>query len=46
MKLRKVYAVVIGEIIHTTSTSLKHVKETLARIRKSEPSAYIVTYYG
>ena len=45
MKKRTFYNIVLNEKIIATSTKIKEILDELKELRKTEPGAYVITYY-
>ena len=46
MKLRKIYIIIIDDIVYATSTNYKQILDMFWQIKKNEPKAYIQEYYA
>ena len=46
MKLRRIYNIVINDVVYATSSSYQQILKMFDDIRKTEPKAYIETYYA
>lgn len=45
MKIRKIHKIVIGEKVIDQSTKIEYILNELKKIRKTTPSAYVITTY-
>ncbi len=46
MKLRRIYNIIINDIIYDTSSNFTYISKVLKDIRRTEPKAYIQTCFG